>query len=156
MISQTAEYALRAMVFLANHNGPPTTTAEIARHTRVPPGYLAKILQSLGRSELVRSQRGLQGGFTLAAAPGDITLLQVIGAVDPIRRITACPLGLPSHEKLCPLHDRLDCAIAQFEEAFRHTTIGELVDPSALQSKTCRFPGIITSKPGSKTAVTRQ
>jgi Rrf2 family protein len=94
----------------------------------VPAGYLAKVLVSLSRGGIVRSQRGLHGGSVLARPAGDITVYDVVHAVDPIVRITTCPLGLENHGvNLCPLHRRLDQAIATVEEAFRASTISELV-----------------------------
>lgn len=48
MISQTAEYALRAVVYLGSQTGQPTTTQRIAAATQVPVGYLSKVMQSLG------------------------------------------------------------------------------------------------------------
>src|SRR6185312_12271399 len=118
MISQTAEYALRAIVYLAGQ-GEPQTTQQIATTTRVPAGYLSKVLQSLARSGLVHSQRGLHGGFTLTKSPKQLTVWEVIDAVDPIQRIKSCPLGLRSHGvNLCPMHKRLDDALAQMEKAF--------------------------------------
>jgi Rrf2 family protein len=140
MISQTAEYALRAITFLASHYGEPRTTAQIAGSTRVPVGYLAKVMQSLGRAGLVHSQRGLQGGFVLAVAPTSLNVWQVVSAVEPSRRITACPLGLPGHTQLCPLHARLDQAAELVEDAFRKTTIQELVVPPEVKRHSCKFP----------------
>ena len=93
MFSQTAEYALRAVVFLAAQDGVPRTTQEIARATQVPTGYLSKVMQGLGRARLVLSQRGLHGGFTLARPAAELTVLDIIQAVDPIQRIRSCPLG---------------------------------------------------------------
>jgi Rrf2 family protein len=128
MISQTSEYALRAIVWLADHDDEPQTTQGIATSTRVPAGYLSKVLQALGRAQLVQSQRGLHGGFTLARGADEITVLNVINAVDPIRRIESCPLKLESHgTHLCPLHRRIDDAIASIEQAFGDTTIAELL-----------------------------
>ena len=91
MISQTAEYALRAIVYLADQRGSPRTTAQIAEATQVPPGYLAKVMQSLSRTKLVHSQRGLNGGFTLTRDPAGLPMLEIIEAVDPIRRFHECP-----------------------------------------------------------------
>jgi Rrf2 family protein len=142
MISQTAEYALRAVAYLATHTPTPQTNAQIAKHTQVPLGYLAKVMQSLGRAGLVRSQRGLSGGFVLADDPAKLDILRVISAVEPSRRIKSCPLGLPGHAKLCPLHQRLDQAAAMVEEAFRRTTVQELVAPSEIVTKACRFPSV--------------
>src|SRR4051812_23231734 len=111
MFSQTAEYALRITVFLGALRGAPATIRQIAAATRVPEGYLAKILQSLSRAGLVQSQRGLHGGSVLARDPARISILEVVSAIAPLPRITSCPLQLPSHGvNLCPLHRRLDDA----------------------------------------------
>lgn len=128
MISPTAEYALRAIVAIAQAEGQIATTQWIAGMTRVPPGYLPKVLQMLGRAGLVDSRRGLGGGFKLARPAEDLNVLEVVNAVDPIKRIAKCPLDIPNHgPNLCPLHHRLDEAIAMVEAAFRSTTIAELL-----------------------------
>jgi len=141
MISQTAEYALRAIVFLANQHGAPQTTTQIAEATQVPPGYLAKVMQGLARSKIVRSQRGLKGGFTLGPSPENLTVLSVVNAVDPIRRYPECPLGIAEHgRRLCPLHKRLDQAGEMVENAFGETSIAELITPPKRQGALCNFP----------------
>ena len=127
MFSQTAEYALRAVVYLASQGGAAQTTQQIAEATRVPAGYLAKVMQGLSRAGLVYSQRGLHGGFTLARPADELTVLDVLEAVDPIRRIRTCPLGIKGHLNLCPLHRRLDQAMALVEKALRQSTIAELL-----------------------------
>ena len=130
MISQTAEYALRAMVFLAMR-GAAATGQEIAEITKVPPGYLSKIMQQLGRCSLVNAQRGIGGGFVLARKPEEISILNVVNAVDPIKKITSCPLGLELHGlNLCPLHKRLSQATAEMEAAFAQSHLSELVSES--------------------------
>ena len=130
MISQTAEYALRAMVFLAMQKSP-AVGHEIAAVTKVPPGYLSKLMQQLVKSKLVNSQRGIGGGFVLARAPVDISILDVVNAVDPIEKITSCPLDIMSHGlNLCPLHKRLSLATAQVEQAFAQSNLSELVEES--------------------------
>lgn len=138
MFSQTTEYALRAIVWLAAQGAEPQTTLQIAAATQVPAGYLAKVLQSLGRARLVSSRRGLHGGFALARPAGAIRVLEVVNAVDPIRRIETCPLGLKSHgKKLCALHRRLDNAIAHIEKAFSESTIGDLLAEPSNSSPLC-------------------
>jgi Rrf2 family protein len=127
MFSQTAEYALRAVVYLASRPAAAQTTQQIAEATRVPAGYLSKVLQGLARAGVVHAQRGLHGGFTLALPPERLTVLDVLQAVDPIRRIRSCPLGLKGHVNLCPLHRRLDNALAMVEDALRSSTIAELL-----------------------------
>ncbi|MBV8233499.1 MAG: Rrf2 family transcriptional regulator [Planctomycetaceae bacterium] len=132
MFSQTVEYALRAVVHLADRAPSPRTTEEIATATRVPKAYLSKILQGLCRAGIVHSRRGIGGGMTLAKSAASLTILEVINAVEPIGRITTCPLGHEAHgDRLCPLHRRLDDALALMEEAFDRTTLAELLaDPS--------------------------
>jgi Rrf2 family nitric oxide-sensitive transcriptional repressor len=128
MISQTAEYALRAMLFMSEHDHDMLVTSEVAAATHVPAGYLSKVLQSLQRAGLVASQRGLGGGFSLAKPPAQTTIYEIIQAVDPIRRIRSCPLKLATHkDRLCPLHRRLDKALALVEKSFRETTVAELL-----------------------------
>lgn len=126
MLSRTVEYALRAVVCLAHCAGKPATTELVAARTQVPAAYLAKILQGLSRAGLVRSQRGVGGGVALAADPATLTLLQIITAVEPLRRITDCPLG-HSRGKLCPLHSEVDAAIAAVEAVFQRTTLADIL-----------------------------
>jgi Rrf2 family protein len=138
MISQTAEYALRAVVVLGSSAGKPLTTRQIAEQTQVPSGYLSKVLQALGRAGLVQAQRGLYGGFVLGRSLDELTILDVINAVDPLERIDHCPLGLAAHRsRLCALHRRLDEGIAQVEELFGSTTIAQLLPDGNRQKALC-------------------
>ena len=138
MFSQTAEYALRAVVCLSRNSAVPMTTREIAVAVRVPAGYLAKILQTLARAGVVSSQRGLNGGFVLARRPEQLTLLDVVRVADGSRRITSCPLGLPEHGSgLCPLHQRLDDAVALAEQTLAEVTVADvLAGPMCSDGKT--------------------
>ncbi len=139
MISPTAEYALRAMVAIAQSGGDAVVTPTIAEITKVPPGYLSKVLQTLRKAGLVDSKRGLGGGFTLARAAEDVTVLDVVNAVDPIRRIHSCPLGIDSHgTDLCPLHKRLDEATEMVEQSFASTTIAELISAPGRSAPLCQ------------------
>lgn len=138
MISQSAEYALRAAVSLAANPQIRMSTARIAEETRVPAGYLPKVLQALARAGLVASIPGRSGGFLLALAPGDISLLDVVNAVEPVKRIETCPLRLRSHQTaLCPLHRRLDQAAAAVEQAFASTSIEEVLNDTASVRALC-------------------
>lgn len=141
MISITAEYALRAVVFLGREPGRAWTTQQVAEATHVPVSYLSKVLQALVRAEVIQSVRGIYGGYQLAGPATTLTALEIINSVDPIRRIRRCPLGLNQHSvRLCPLHRRVDEAIALAERAFADTTIGELLaEPDKHEG--CSFPG---------------
>lgn len=140
MISQTAEYALRAMVFLADKDDPQTN-AQIAEATQVPLGYLAKVMQNLSRARLVNAQRGLHGGFSLATPANKLTVLEVVNTVDPVRRFHECPLGLHGIN-LCPLHRSLDDAAQAVEATFGDTTIADLINVPRHRKPLCRFPAV--------------
>ncbi len=128
MISQTAEYALRSVVCLASYPQAALTTEKIAKVTKVPGSYLSKVLQALGRAGIVRSQRGLHGGFSLAKPAEELSLLEVINAVDPLKHIDRCPLGLEQHgSNLCPLHKRLNDSIHIMEKTYQESSIGDLL-----------------------------
>jgi Rrf2 family transcriptional regulator, nitric oxide-sensitive transcriptional repressor len=147
MLSQSVEYALRAVVHLADHFPASRTTVQIASATRVPRHYLSKVLQSLTHAGLVQSQRGLHGGVALAKSPADLTILEVVNAVDPIRRIASCPLGLAAHGvRLCPLHKRVDDALASVESAFRSTTLAEVLAEPSDSVPLCDFPHVTDLK----------
>lgn len=138
LFSQTVEYALRAAVCLAACVDEPQVTGAIADKTRVPAGYLSKVLQSLGRAGLVHAQRGVGGGWILARSPREITILDVVNAVDPIKRITTCPLGLEAHGKhLCPLHRKLDDAMGQIEDVFGSTTLHDVLSTPSTSRPLC-------------------
>jgi Rrf2 family protein len=142
MFSQTAEYALRAAVALAQENDRSLTTDELAQRTRVPRGYLSKVLQMLARQGVIKAVRGIHGGYSLCRAPRDIAMIEVVNAVDPIRRIHSCPLGLPDHgDRLCPLHRRMDRALAEVENALTETTLEEVVQEPSLSIPLCPGPG---------------
>ena len=132
MISQTAEYACGAITHLAFNTGAPQTNKQIAELTRVPMPDLQPALQAMTRAGLVRSHRGLHGG--------SCSLARLIGYVFEVIELwsTRCSgfervHGLAAHGvNLCPLHRRLDDAMALVERAFRESTIAEVIaEPSS-------------------------
>ena len=128
LFSLTVEYAMRSMVALAAGDGSPMTTRQIAETMKVPQSYLSKVLQSMVRARLVHSTRGLKGGFVLARKPGEINMMQILNAVSPYKRIETCPLDMEGHSsQLCPLHRRLDAAMAMVQDAFEGTTLAEIL-----------------------------
>jgi Rrf2 family protein len=135
MFSQTVEYSLRAVAHLAKVAPAVVSVREMASAIRVPEAYLAKVLQHLADSNIVVTRRGKGGGASLARRTTDLTLLEVVQAVDPIQRIKTCPMGLSSHgAKLCPLHRHLDSALAAMIEAFGNTTLHQIMnDPDPVK-----------------------
>lgn len=129
LISRTSEYALRAVIWLIQEPARSQTARQIARGTRTPPGYISKVLQLLAKAGLVRSQRGLGGGFQFASDPARVTVLEVINAVDPLERIHTCPLGLKAHGKnLCPLHCGMNEVAEQMEATFAQSKLADLLN----------------------------
>ncbi len=130
MFSQTTEYALRAIVWLAEHGEDgPQGNQRIAQGTQVPVTYLAKILQELAKANLVTSRRGVGGGFELNCQPDELTVFDVVSAVDPPKRYTDCPLKLKTHRKMrCPMHASLDEALKKVEEVLTGTTIADILN----------------------------
>ncbi len=146
MFSSTAEYALRAVVYLATNRVGLSSSHAIAGATKVPPKYISKILNDLVVAKLVSSRRGPNGGFALARLPEHISVLDVVNAVDPIRRIELCPLGIPAHgAKLCRLHRKLDDTIAQVEQTLGSASITEMIEPID-GSTNCEFATVRIDK----------
>jgi Rrf2 family protein len=137
MLSKSAEYALRAVVWLGHEPGSSASADQLAEQTKVPRRYLHKVLQDLVRGGVVRSCPGPGGGYALACRPEKTTLLDVVNAVSPLERIRKCPLGLRSHEKLCPLHQELDRVYAATESAFSRVTIAKLLRTTRSSAPLC-------------------
>jgi Rrf2 family protein len=94
MFSTKAEYGIRVMAHLANHDGTqPISLGSIADAEGLPLAYLEHLVQRLRKAELVESRRGAHGGYTLARPAADITMAEVVAALEgdiaPIECITA-------------------------------------------------------------------
>src|SRR3569623_2557570 len=94
MLTQTADYALRALVYLAHDDDDGYhQTRDMAVSLNVPGNYLGKILQQLAHRRIVESQRGMHGGFRLARLPEQVRLYDVMSALDALPAEAACPLN---------------------------------------------------------------
>lgn len=131
MLPKTAEYGLRAAVWLGRTPNTLQSADQLAKATRVPRRYLHKVLQDLVKAGLVRSQSGPGGGYALTRPPDEISILDAINAVGAIERVQACPLGLDSHGSLCPLHKELNKAYAMMEDTFSRVSIAEVLEKSS-------------------------
>lgn len=133
LISDTAEYALRSVLWLMQAPDQSRTTRQIATGTKIPPDYQSKVLQLLAKARIVRGSRGIGGGFRLEPGHEKLTVLDIVNAVDPLQKIHTCPLDLEEHaDCLCPLHAGINSAVEQAERSFRGTLLSELLqDESA-------------------------
>jgi len=128
LLSQTTEYALRATICLSYTSEGLVSTSELAEVTKVPMNYLAKVLQLLARGDIVTGRRGVGGGYRLTREPKDISMMDVINAIDPIKRINSCPLNLSNHTGvLCPLHQKLDESIGKLMDDFTGVSMADLM-----------------------------
>lgn len=128
MLTQTAEYAVRAMLYLAVHRDSPRTVTEIAAQTHVPANYLSKVLSLLSRAGLVESQRGLHGGSRLAQETEAITLLDILDAVDGRPRgVKACPMGSICSCGRCPVCRLINGTVEEVLRRLGSKTLEDLV-----------------------------
>jgi len=105
-ITRQADYAVRAVLYLARlGGGERAATSTVAEEQRIPPSFLAKIISQLSIAGLLHTSRGARGGVTLAHQPRDITLLDVIEAIDGPIMLNECVSedGECAFEEDCPL-----------------------------------------------------
>jgi Rrf2 family protein len=138
VLSQTVEYALRAVLYLAGEAPRSVRLREIADATEAPPRYLAKILSQLTRAEYLVSLRGPNGGYSLPSRGRNASLAAIVAVFDPPvpRR---CLLGAHAcgDNPGCLVHERW-APIANSRTAFlTTTTVGELVSRSHSPRPTC-------------------
>ncbi len=104
-ITRQADYAVRAVLHLARSGDTRIATSTIAEEQRIPPSFLAKIVSQLSIAGLLHTSRGARGGVTLARSPQEITLLEVIEAIDGPIQLNECvgDAGACSFDADCPL-----------------------------------------------------
>lgn len=130
MLSLTAEYALRAVLYIAHQNGGSRVRVDVlADALDLPRNYLSKTLNQLSKEGVLESHRGPSGGFRLARPAEELTLAKVVHPFDPDTGRLTCLLGrshcddahpCPAHARWVPLGERL----ARF---FRETTVAQLL-----------------------------
>ena len=136
-VSTRGDYACSALLSLALHGGQtPTSVRDIAERTGLPQPYLEQILLALKGAGLVRSKRGVGGGYVLARAPAEVTLGQIVSAVDgPIQ---AGDFGEPHQNGACD-HEGQCVLLAVWAEVGQHMR-GHL-DSFTLQDMVARATG---------------
>ncbi len=130
MLSSTSDYALRAILVLAQAEpGRHVRADEIARATGSPANYLAKTLNALAKVGIVSSARGPRGGFVLAVAAGELTLAHIVDCFDEARPATRCLLGTRPCDGRhpCRAHERWSAVQAARRAALADTTVADLL-----------------------------
>jgi Rrf2 family protein len=137
LLSRTAEYAIRAMTFLARQRAGKLCGARaIAQAEHIPMPFLWKILHVLTRRRLIRSFKGIRGGYELAMPSDQITLHDVILATDGRDSSSGCVLGLAKcgEENPCPLHETWKSIRAQVNAMLEQRTLADLAEVARRRS----------------------
>jgi Rrf2 family iron-sulfur cluster assembly transcriptional regulator len=129
LFSRSAEYAIRAMTFLAlQEAGKLAGAREISQSESIPMPFLWKILRTLNKRKLVRSFKGIHGGYELAAAAERISLSTILDATDGNELRDSCVVGLPEcdNRNPCPLHEQWKGIRASLTRMLDETSLVDL------------------------------
>lgn len=107
IFSKSTSYGIRALAYIASQPERLCGLQEIAEHEAIPPAYLRKILGELRRHRLLRSVKGIHGGYEMGRAPEEITLWEVFKVLEPDPYMDECLLGnrVCAPESSCAFHD---------------------------------------------------
>ena len=133
MLSRTGEYALQAIIAIARGgDGVPMLGKDIANQTHIPLKYLQKILRDLVRADLLRSLRGMGGGYTLARSPRDVCVRDIVEPFDSWVKDLPCPFGSPACDAgdPCPAHQKWEPLRRAYHQFLELTTLEDLIGPN--------------------------
>jgi len=136
IISNTAKYALRAVIYLAvnEEDNSRIGIKKISKELDIPAPFLAKILQNLSKHKLLVSTKGPNGGFGLGRDAHEINFLHIIELVDGLDVFEECIFGLKiclndeNHKKICPVHEKSKPVRAELYDLFKNQIVGEIAD----------------------------
>ena len=129
LVSRTAEYAIRAMTCLAQQSpGTLLGAREISKIEKIPMAFLGKVLQNLARRKLIRSFKGVRGGYELARPAEQTTLQSIVTAMDGDGLLRGCVFGMGQCREAnsCPLHEAWAGIRAEVAHLLEQTTIGDV------------------------------
>ncbi|MFA7280239.1 MAG: Rrf2 family transcriptional regulator [Sterolibacterium sp.] len=131
ILSRTSQYAIQALIYIATQpRGVPILNRTVAEYLSVPPAYLAKIMQSLCRGNLLYSFRGRQGGFCLREGCEKVNLMQILTLVEGPDITESCVIGLKicEDESACPMHEKWKPIKTKIVELMRKQTLAKLAN----------------------------
>lgn len=130
ILSRSGEYALRAVLYLAQRPGQLVRVGEISDALDVPQNYLSKVLHVLGRRGVLSSQRGPQGGFELGVPPEELTLAAVVEPFDPVEGRALCLLRRQrcSDSTPCVAHHAWKDLAGRIRSFFQEATVAALLE----------------------------
>jgi Rrf2 family protein len=127
-LSRPAEYALRAMTYLARQDpGERILTRDLAEAINVPAPFLSKIMRRLTAVGILDAKKGHHGGFVLAKPPAKVRFIDILRAVDFEPALDHCLFGLGNcdSQNPCPLHPEWSVLKGQIEQWARAHTLGD-------------------------------
>lgn len=131
MFSKSCEYGLQAILYIALHARPDRKVGlkEIADNQDIPAHFLSKILQILVKYKLLISVKGPNGGFALYRKAGDITLLEVVSAIDGLDIFERCGIGLKHCDDAhpCPIHNKFKFLRESIRNTLMKETLADLI-----------------------------
>lgn len=128
--TKAEEYGLLGVIYLAEKDKTAVTPlSEISEAKKIPEKFLAKIFQSLSRTGIVRSHRGVRGGFTLGKDPESITVKDVVESIQGPYHLMKCidDVGVCDESEFCALRELLIMAENRLVEVFESHTLADLV-----------------------------
>ena len=133
MFSKACEYGIKASIFIAQESmkGNRSSLKEVADAIDSPVAFTAKILQSLAKDEIIQSVKGPTGGYEITEGQlCNVTLLNIVTAIDGDQLFNGCGLGLKScnESKPCPVHFHYKSIREELKCMFQTTTVGDLAE----------------------------
>jgi Rrf2 family iron-sulfur cluster assembly transcriptional regulator len=142
MISNSAKYAIKAVIYLGLHSSKSNKimTREMFEEIQVSESYLAKILQELSRRGIISSTKGRKGGFYLSEENHGHSLMDIVRVVDGDQSVDSCILGISNCnlENPCPLHDLVGKGKTEFNRTMEHILLKDII--ANLKGKEVHFP----------------
>jgi Rrf2 family protein len=141
-LSQTTGYAIQALSCLNNPACTCRSIATIAECSGVPRAYLAKIISALVRAGLVTARRGVGGGIALGRQPAEISLLQIVEAIQGPSWLGECLLGMDdcASDGACPTHEFWLRVRGEITAELGRTTLAEVISFRAGRSNHTKRP----------------
>ena len=131
IFSRACEYGIRAVLYLSSTpEGTPVQVRDVASGLDIPFPFLAKVVQTLTRRGILRSQKGPGGGIRVARSPDTIRVLEIVDAIDGLGFSEVCVLGMPncSDASPCPFHDEWGRVRAEIMQMLEGKSVSQLVE----------------------------
>jgi FeS assembly SUF system regulator len=131
-LNRITDYAVVVLAQMAREPTRLVTAPQLAQDSTVPLPTVAKVLKDLAREGVLASERGVHGGYRLAKAPADVSVLEIIRALEGPVSLTACVDGIAGHcdvESLCPMRGNWDRVNGAIRAALKSVSLADMAFP---------------------------